>query len=171
MLVPKTVIIPGAGDKADAQRVAEQKALADKLAADRAAADKAAAEKAAAEKAAAADKAAADKAAANQKPWVGNWISADPQTRFITKLVISRKGQQIVVRAWGACHPTDCDWGLADAMDTGSGLAVHWNQGFKTADMRIQAHGDSVNVSVRSVYTDNSGRAPNTATEDFVRAQ
>ena len=103
-----------------------------------------------------------------QNPWLGNWVSADPQTRDIARLTIGQRGQQIVVRAWGGCRPMDCNWGYASATDTGRSLAVQWNQGSATRDMRIYSQRDGLRVSVRSVYNDNRTI---TVTGYFVRAQ
>ena len=43
----------------------------------------------------------------------GYWNNVDPETRGITALEIAVTGTTVSVQAWGKCHPTDCDWGIA----------------------------------------------------------
>ncbi len=43
--------------------------------------------------------------------FTGRWKNADPATRGISQLNIHADGGQLIVRAWGKCHPNDCDWG------------------------------------------------------------
>ncbi len=45
----------------------------------------------------------------------GNWNNTDPDTRGITRLKIRVNGNNVKVRAWGQCHPQDCDWGNVNA--------------------------------------------------------
>src|SRR5215510_8230337 len=49
----------------------------------------------------------------------GDWVNVDPNTSGVTKLDINVFyifGIRIItVRAWGQCHPTDCDWGSVGA--------------------------------------------------------
>src|SRR5215831_18749003 len=155
-----------AADQAAAERAAADKAAADKAATDRAAADKATAKHSAmgaflgglaggaiagATGTSGARTGVSEQSSNQQNPWLGNWVSADPRMRDITRLTISQRGQQIVVRAWGACRMTDCDLGYAVATDTGRSLAIQWNQGFATRDVRIYSQRDGLTVSVRSV--------------------
>jgi hypothetical protein len=51
------------------------------------------------------------------------WVNEDPNTRGITKLAIKNNG---TVRAFGSCHPTDCDWGRVDYIRTQNGLLAFW---------------------------------------------
>jgi len=61
---------------------------------------------------------------------VGLWVSDDPNTRGITKFHIDKHDDQILVHAWGKCHPTDCDWGKQRALRDGDAFVVVWDQGF-----------------------------------------
>ncbi|MGE0127756.1 MAG: hypothetical protein AB7U82_06730 [Blastocatellales bacterium] len=49
----------------------------------------------------------------------GDWVNVDLNPNGVTKLdinVFSLFGINLVsVRAWGQCHPTDCDWGVVRA--------------------------------------------------------
>jgi len=42
--------------------------------------------------------------------YIGEWKSIDPATRHLTKLIISNDNG-FKVRAFGSCHPKDCDFG------------------------------------------------------------
>ncbi|MDH5410309.1 MAG: hypothetical protein OEY16_02890 [Alphaproteobacteria bacterium] len=41
----------------------------------------------------------------------GDWQNADRNTNGIKKLQIGVRGANVMVQAWGACSPRDCDWG------------------------------------------------------------
>ena len=74
----------------------------------------------------------------------GNWKNADPQTRGITRIKLMFNCQDMIlngepyppgppwkVHLYGACHPTDCDWGEADAKRLGSDhIYAFYNQGY-----------------------------------------
>lgn len=53
----------------------------------------------------------------------GRWVNVDNDTRGITKLDIDVSGHHATVRAWGQCHPTDCDWGRVTARVYGSDVS------------------------------------------------
>ena len=42
---------------------------------------------------------------------IGTWINQDPATMGITHILIEDRGGSVLARVWGACVPTDCDWG------------------------------------------------------------
>ena len=45
--------------------------------------------------------------------FVGTWINEDPDTRGITRLVISNgpRNDELTIRVFGKAHPSDIDWG------------------------------------------------------------
>ena len=47
--------------------------------------------------------------AAGYGEFTGNWRNDNAGTRDITRLRVTIGGGGINVRAWGQCHPTDCD--------------------------------------------------------------
>lgn len=52
------------------------------------------------------------------------WLNVDPNTQGIPKLIISSSGNQITVHGYGACSPTDCDWGTRQGTYTGSPFVI-----------------------------------------------
>jgi hypothetical protein len=45
--------------------------------------------------------------------FIGNWKTPDPKLGGITRVAISPNGgDRVDVRAYGDCHPNECDWGL-----------------------------------------------------------
>lgn len=45
--------------------------------------------------------------------FIGNWRNPDPQPGGITRVAISPNGgNRVDVRAYGDCHPGECDWGM-----------------------------------------------------------
>ncbi len=92
----------------------------------------------------------------------GNWVNADPNTRSLTRAVLSFTCQDQVlngqlyppgppwhIHLWGACSPNDCDWEEVGAENDTSGerTYVHavYYQGFATryvyADMSLYRDG------------------------------
>ena len=50
----------------------------------------------------------------------GTWLNDDASTNGIPRLVISSSGNTITVHGYGACSPTNCDWGTQSGTYTGS---------------------------------------------------
>ena len=50
---------------------------------------------------------------AEASDFIGNWQNPDPKPGGITRIAISPNGgNRVDVRAYGDCHPGECDWGL-----------------------------------------------------------
>jgi hypothetical protein len=49
-------------------------------------------------------------------PLLGTWVNCDKATRGLLKLEITLTGKDVFVHAFGACHPTPCDWQKVPAM-------------------------------------------------------
>lgn len=95
-------------------------------------------------------------------------MNEDPNTRGITRLVVSERNDQVLVHAWGSCTPQDCDWGEQPALVDGNSASITWDQGFVLRTMTLSMLGTSrMQTTTRSVYTDN--RPPRTSSEVFVR--
>ena len=70
-------------------------------------------------------------------PLEGLWVNASPESGAVSRLALTRRGDRLLVHAWGACGATECDWGEHEASvaddvsiswvdgDTAHGLAVH----------------------------------------------
>jgi thiol-disulfide isomerase/thioredoxin len=43
------------------------------------------------------------------------WLNQNRETRSMTQVIIRQEQSRILVHAWGACHPVDCDWGEVEA--------------------------------------------------------
>ncbi len=60
----------------------------------------------------------------------GSWVNDNVDNPGVTQVVMRRDNGRILVRGWGRCTPSDCDWGEASA-DTWNGyLIVNWDHGF-----------------------------------------
>ena len=40
----------------------------------------------------------------------GTWVNVNENTRNLTTIHIETDGEVVRVRAFGRCHPMDCDW-------------------------------------------------------------
>jgi hypothetical protein len=103
--------------------------------------------------------------------FVGNWVNEDPATRSLTHAEIHVTGNTISVHLWGACSPSDCDWGEATTFvqDADDGvIEITWNQGFVLRHQKISILSDGrLEINTHSVYTDT--RSPMDSVDRFVR--
>jgi hypothetical protein len=101
----------------------------------------------------------------------GSWVSEDKMTPDLTRAEIAVRGERVYVHLWGACEPTDCDWGeesSAIAEKGGETLHLKWDQGFVVRQQTLTLLPDGrLEVSTSSVYNDS--RAPRTIVSRFVR--
>jgi cytochrome c biogenesis protein CcmG, thiol:disulfide interchange protein DsbE len=102
----------------------------------------------------------------------GSWINVNSATSGVTQVTVRRENNRIVIHVWGACHPTDCDWGEADAELWNGILVTIWKQGFATNRMQLIPQPDGrMLLAYRSEYNDNSGRKDNGHAEFFSREE
>lgn len=47
---------------------------------------------------------------------VGSWQACDRNTRGLVRVDLAKKGNDLTVHAFGACHPTPCDWGTVEGI-------------------------------------------------------
>ena len=105
--------------------------------------------------------------------FVGSWINEDANTRGITSTQIRSESNMLFVHMWGACSPTDCDWGetstsIADADD--GVLSLTWTFSFKVETQQVSVLSDGrLQVVGHIHYTDNSGRSDTDYTEYFIK--
>jgi len=101
--------------------------------------------------------------------FIGNWKNDNPQTRGITRLEVRQEGEAVLVHAWGACSPQDCDWGAQPAAISAGSASVTWEQGFVLRKMTLTPDAQLLRMSLDSVYRDN--RPAQQGREYFVKAQ
>ncbi|HEY8186177.1 MAG TPA: hypothetical protein VIF64_08915 [Pyrinomonadaceae bacterium] len=99
----------------------------------------------------------------------GLWINSDSSNRGVTRLQIST-GPPVRVRAWGECHPSDCDWGTVDGYAYGPNInsnltsstqtiSAVFRSDFSERIVVIRSPGrGSLEADVYTRFTDNSGR-------------
>jgi len=94
----------------------------------------------------------------------GVWVNEDPDTGGITRVEVA----PWTVHMWGACTPTDCDWGETIYSIHQDQLHVVWDQGFvvRVQELALLPDG-ALQVDTVSHYTDGAGTA--TETDTFVR--
>jgi hypothetical protein len=100
----------------------------------------------------------------------GSWINDNPATGGVTRLVVRSDDHQLFVRAWGACHPRDCDWGEVQCALHGAGCKATWDHGFATTSMQLLPLEDErLQARYKADFHDNSGRHDRGSEEFFVR--
>lgn len=107
-------------------------------------------------------------AAADVSHLLGTWVNRDSHTRSITRVIVTRAGaNRVRVRAFGQCHPADCDWGRVTAhsyfASVGSNrvraVMARFNPGFaRTTVILSDAPGARLRYQVLTHFTDSSGR-------------
>jgi hypothetical protein len=100
----------------------------------------------------------------------GSWINDNPATGGVTRLVVRSGDHQLFVRAWGACHPANCDWGEVQCAPHGAGCEATWDHGFATTSMQLLPQKDGrLQAKYKADFHDNSGRHDRGSEEFFVR--
>lgn len=104
----------------------------------------------------------------NQFP--GRWKNVNPTTDGITALDIRLTSASLRVRAWGQCHPNDCDWGEVSAFAYSPGINESLNHAAKAISAVFStsfsetlliiepAPANHLRAEVFTRFTDNSGR-------------
>ena len=102
----------------------------------------------------------------------GSWINVNPNTGGVTRLVLRSGDQQLFVHAWGACNPSDCDWGEVQCAPHGAGCKATWDHGFATTSMQLLPLGDGrLQIKYKAVFHDNSGRRDLGSEEFFAHGE
>jgi hypothetical protein len=102
-----------------------------------------------------------------QSRFAGEWSNEDSETRSLTKLIIRKNGDERLIRAWGACDPTDCNWGetrlfllgeSVDAQDLPYAFAT-WNHEGMITHIVLRFDVATLVAETYCIYTDHSQRA------------
>jgi hypothetical protein len=109
----------------------------------------------------------------------GSWKNVDRQTRGITHLNVRTSGASVWVRAWGSCHPSDCEWGEVPATAFAPGIdsdpvgnaqkvtAVFETSFSNTRLTLTPSDDDELEADTQTRFTDNSGRSSYSASYTF----
>lgn len=111
----------------------------------------------------------------------GTWTNTDPDTRGITKIVITQQGSALRMHAWGQCQPEDCDWGKVPAfiyapsvssnmMQTGRVMTANYKTGFSETLVVVKPAGKNrLKAETFTRFTDGSNRSNYTSSQTFRR--
>jgi hypothetical protein len=101
-------------------------------------------------------------------PLSGRFENVDPNTGGLTALELSSDTSGQKVQGFGACSPTECDWGdvsmnvLGNSISDSTprvGLAT-WEHGFATTHITLRAQRPGVLIAEKyTIFHDGSGRA------------
>lgn len=90
---------------------------------------------------------------------IGSWVNVDPSTDGMTAVVIDKPGALYTVHGFGACVPTDCDWGPEPAWFVRGGLRAVHEPGFKTNTMTVRLlPGGLLGIHSENVFHDGTDR-------------
>lgn len=97
----------------------------------------------------------------------GEWTAVSPNTRGLTRVVVTSDGEGSFVEAWGRCHPQDCEWGRTLLTPVGkgvedrsfkSGFAI-WEPGFASKYVMFSLDRRMLRVETVTVFRDRSRRS------------
>lgn len=87
-------------------------------------------------------------------PFLGTWKNTNLGTEGVTRLKITQGEGVLLVQAWHACKPADCDWGVEKANVKGGSASVSWDQTSFLRKMRLTPDAQRLRVFVDSVPKD-----------------
>lgn len=102
--------------------------------------------------------------------FVGEWTNQDADSSGVTRVNVTRSGAILRFNVFGSCHPSDCNWGTANANafaasaggnvvnDAILAMAV-FNQSFARKTVILRTAGAHLSYEVLTEFTDGSGRA------------
>ena len=110
----------------------------------------------------------AGSALAAKDSFLGTWNNLDANTGGLTKLVVTTDGTNYFVQGFGACTPTDCDWGTKDLTFMAYGVSddnfewamAIWDFSYKYLYLILHIQGSQMVVDSFNVYTPEDGRTP-----------
>jgi hypothetical protein len=101
------------------------------------------------------------------QPFVGSWTNVDPNTRNITRVIISNAmTTSAMIHVFGSCTP-ECDWGITSATYSNGVLHAVYEQGFATQTLTLKLVNGQLVVTDFCDFTVADGRTDFTATDTF----
>jgi hypothetical protein len=100
--------------------------------------------------------------------FAGDWVNIASTNPGITRVSIHQSNEgKWSIRAWGACHPTDCDWGSTSLHLLGDTVAARkfpygfatWDHGFTDVYFTLRIENDELVIESYDIFKDNSGRS------------
>lgn len=95
----------------------------------------------------------------------GTWKNSDPNTRGITKVIISASGTRI--QTFGSCSPTDCDWGKVPLTRSGANFKATYNKSMAVTYITFGVSGNEMKLTSDRRYKDK--RAPLVTTAKLIK--
>jgi hypothetical protein len=113
------------------------------------------------------------------EPLLGTWKNTNPATRGIASAILTRQGEQIVVRIVAAGSPDSYDWGKTAASlfaaDTSCAEAMAFSAfydfGFMETQLQAHVRQGVLIIAKFDRFKDNSGRSNYFTKEFFYRAE
>lgn len=99
--------------------------------------------------------------------FLGEWVNINSDTDGITRLIISSSYQGTKIRAFGQCHPHDCDWGTTELRlvvenqysNHPTFAIARWDKDFAEKALILHLTDNALTVEQYTVFTDDSGRS------------
>lgn len=103
--------------------------------------------------------------------FVGNWVNVDLNTGEMTRLVVGRVDDSTLsLQGFGACTPTDCDWGVISVPFTPFTVIGTYDFGFKSTRLTLQRSGNQLLVEGFHDYAEADGRQDRTSNDIMERS-
>jgi hypothetical protein len=111
--------------------------------------------------------------------FIGDWRSANPETRGIVRTVVTSSGSGLSVQVFGACSPSPCNWGVVPLRTYGSNVSdgdhkfggANYDKGFARTSLTFHLLSwNQMEVRSYTEFTDGSGRQSYASRELLVRS-
>jgi hypothetical protein len=110
---------------------------------------------------------------------LGTWVNTNSHTEDITEIIVAENSSGgLTVNAFGACEPTDCNWGTVDAVTfdnmispyNGSAFLAPYAFGFANALLSGSLNGAGTRLTVRNFTAYTSGGEALATLDTFKKA-
>ncbi|HMR63557.1 MAG TPA: protein kinase [Anaerolineae bacterium] len=96
--------------------------------------------------------------------FTGTWINEDKNTGGMTRLIISQVNENMVsFQGFGACSPSDCDWGVINVPFTPPNVTGTFVFSFKKTQVTVYREGDKLIATTFDDYNEGDGRPDRTS--------
>jgi hypothetical protein len=120
-----------------------------------------------------------DRIAAALRPLSGRWVNTNDSTRGIKKVELTARESRLMVRVFGVCDPSPCDWGEVTAQLFTKDICFHeamafiaaYDFGFMETELLAHVKLGVLVIAKFDRFKDDSGRSNHFSREFFYRSE
>jgi hypothetical protein len=120
-----------------------------------------------------------DGIAAALRPLIGTWVNTNGATRGIEKVDLTARENKLIMRVFGVCDPSPCDWGEITAQLFTKEICYHeamafiaaYDFGFMETELLAHVKLGVLVIAKFDRFKDDSGRSNYFSREFFYRSE